>query len=135
MKTLYFGGPILTMSDPLYVQAVLVEDGRILAAGSLDRLERMDAGRRVDLKGAALLPGFIDPHSHFSQMAAACLQVSLEGAGSVEEIAQRIGRFLSETSPAPAPGCPPGTMTTTGCPVWQTPLWSSWTPWPPATPW
>ena len=24
MKTLYFGGPILTMSDPLYVQAVLV---------------------------------------------------------------------------------------------------------------
>lgn len=44
MKTLYFGGPILTMSDPLYVQAVLVEGGSILAAGSLDRLEAMDAG-------------------------------------------------------------------------------------------
>ena len=101
MKTLYFGGPILTMSDPLYVQAVLVEGGNILAAGSLDRLEAMDADRRVDLKGSTLLPGFIDPHSHFSQMASACLQVSLEGAGSVEEIAQRIGRFLSETSPAP----------------------------------
>lgn len=101
MKTLYFGGPILTMSDPLYVQAVLVEGGNILAAGSLDRLEAMDAGRRVDLKGSTLLPGFIDPHSHFSQMASACLQVSLEGAGSVEEIAQRIGRFLSETSPSP----------------------------------
>ena len=39
MKTLYFGGPILTMSDPLYVQAVLVEGGNILAAGRLDRLE------------------------------------------------------------------------------------------------
>ena len=38
MKTLYFGGPILTMSDPLYVQAVMVEGGNILAAGSLDRL-------------------------------------------------------------------------------------------------
>lgn len=101
MKTLYFGGPILTMSDPLYVQAVLVEGGNILAAGSLDRLEAMDADRRVDLKGSTLLPGFIDPHSHFSQMASACLQVSLEGAGSVEEIAQRIGRFLSETSPSP----------------------------------
>lgn len=55
----------------------------------------------MDLKGSTLLPGFIDPHSHFSQMASACLQVSLEGAGSVEEIAQRIGRFLSETSPSP----------------------------------
>ena len=101
MKTLDCGGPILTMSDPLYVQAVLVEGGNILAAGSLDRLEAMDADRRVDLKGSTLLPGFIDPHSHFSQMASACLQVSLEGAGSVEEIAQRIGRFLSETSPSP----------------------------------
>lgn len=135
MKTLYFGGPILTMSDPLYVQAVLVEGGNILAAGSLDRLEAMDADRRVDLKGSTLLPGFIDPHSHFSQMASACLQVSLEGAGSVEEIAQRIGRFLSETSPPPAPGWPPGTMTTTGCPVWQPLPWSSWTPWPPDTLW
>ena len=44
MKTLYFGGPILTMSDPLYVQAVLVEGGNILAAGSLDRLEAMGYG-------------------------------------------------------------------------------------------
>ncbi|MBS7218729.1 MAG: amidohydrolase [Oscillospiraceae bacterium] len=101
MKTLYFGGPILTLSDPLYVQAILVEDGKILASGSLDQLETMAADQRVDLKGSALLPGFIDPHSHFSQMASACLQVSLDGASSVEEIAGRIGRFLSETSPAP----------------------------------
>ena len=78
-----------------------MEDGEILAAGSLDQLEAMAADRRVDLKGATLLPSFIDPHSHFSQMASACLQVSLDGAGSVEEIAGRIGRFLSETSPAP----------------------------------
>ena len=67
------------MSDPLYVQAVLVEGGNILAAGSLDRLEAMDADRRVDLKGSTLLPGFIDPHSHFSQMASACLPGLLEG--------------------------------------------------------
>ena len=72
-----------------------MEDGEILAAGSLDQLEAMAADRRVDLKGATLLPSFIDPHSHFSQMASACLQVSLDGAGSVEEIAGRIGRFLS----------------------------------------
>ena len=124
MKTLYFGGPILTMSDPLYVQAVLVEGGNILAAGSLDRLEAMDADRRVDLKGSTLLPGFIDPHSHFSQMASACLQVSLEAAVS-----------FRRPPPPPAPGWPPGTMTTTGCPVWQPLPWSSWTPWPPDTLW
>lgn len=101
MKTLYFGGPILTMSDQMYVQAMLVEDGRILAVGGLGELEAMGADRRVNLEGAALMPGFIDPHSHFSQMASACLQVSLDGAGSVEEIARRISRFLSDNAPAP----------------------------------
>ena len=123
MKTLYFGGPILTMSDPLYVQAVLVEGGNILAAGSLDRLEAMDAGRRVDLKGSTLLPGFIDPHSHITPR-------QVQG-GTYQGSAVSFRR----PPPPPAPGWPPGTMTTTECPVWQTLPWSSWTPWPPDTLW
>ena len=108
MKTLYFGGPILTMSDPLYVQAVLVEGGNILAAGSLDRLEAMDADRRVDLKGSTLLPGFIDPHSHFSQMASACLQVSLEGAVPWRRSHSGSAVSFRRPPPPPAPGWPPG---------------------------
>ena len=46
-------------------QAVLVQDGRIARLGSRAELEKADPKARVlDLKGATLLPGLIDAHSH-----------------------------------------------------------------------
>ena len=65
-QTLYFGGPIVTMERELYVQALLTEGERILYAGSLHGAEERAEGtvRRVDLKGRALLPAFVDAHSH-----------------------------------------------------------------------
>ena len=61
-QTLYFGGPIVTMERELYVQALLTEGERILYAGSLHGAEERAEGtvRRVDLKGRALLPAFVD---------------------------------------------------------------------------
>ena len=34
--TLYYGGTILTMEEDLYAEALLVEDGRIVAVGKLE---------------------------------------------------------------------------------------------------
>lgn len=34
LKTLFFGGPILTLEHPRYTEALLVEDGRIAAVGT-----------------------------------------------------------------------------------------------------
>ena len=78
------------------VQAVLVENGRILAAGSLEavRAAAEPDAEQVDLKGCAMLPGFIDPHSHFTACANATMQVDLDGAGSFEEIESRIRAFI-----------------------------------------
>ena len=66
--SIYFGGDILTMagSTPEYVEAVAVKDGSIVYVGSrtgADELRR-DNTDMVDLQGRALLPGFIDGHSH-----------------------------------------------------------------------
>ncbi len=95
MKTLYTGGKILTMSEPLSAQALVEEHGVVQAVGSQEGLELPgDDCRKVDLNGGTLLPAFIDPHSHFSQMASACLQVSLEGAVDVGEMKRRIQAFL-----------------------------------------
>ena len=101
MRTLYIG-KILTMAQPQYAQAVLVEDGVIRGVGDARELKQA-AGecKEVDLRGGTLLPGFIDAHSHFSQMAYACLQASLDGTQSVEEIGRRVEAFLRETKPAP----------------------------------
>lgn len=102
MKTLFYGGTILTMEDPLYAEAVLVEDGKILAVGSEQDLRPMAGDcETVHLYGATLMPGFIDAHSHFSQMASAQLQVSLNGTCSPQEMERCIRSFLSKEAPAP----------------------------------
>ena len=98
MQELFYGGTILTMTEPLTAEALLVEDGRILAVGdpsSLSALILPDC-RRTDLGGRTLMPAFIDPHSHFVQAAASQLQLSVNGAESAEEIARRVQEFLLE---------------------------------------
>jgi predicted amidohydrolase YtcJ/heat shock protein HslJ len=67
--TIYHNGAILTMAgdEPAYVEALAVKDGRIAFAGSKVEAFEMkgDATRVVDLDGNALLPAFIDAHSHY----------------------------------------------------------------------
>ncbi len=97
MKTLYFGGPILTMAQNETAEAVLVEDGIIAAVGSKENLlKKYGPCECMDLKGSTLMPGFIDSHSHFFQTALSLLQVSLNGVRTSEEIARRINHFLAE---------------------------------------
>jgi predicted amidohydrolase YtcJ len=66
--SVYFGGDIITMegSAPQYVEAVLVKDGKIAFAGSKAEALKKSAGvpELIDLKGATLMPGFIEPHVH-----------------------------------------------------------------------
>ncbi len=67
--TIFSGGSILTMAGPtpVYIEALAVEDGKIIAAGSWDVVlqTKGDATKIVDLDGKTLLPGFIDAHSHY----------------------------------------------------------------------
>ena len=65
---IFKGGPIVTMVDGgPEVQAVAVSDGRILAAGSEADIMLLanDKTKIIDLKGATLMPSFIDAHGHF----------------------------------------------------------------------
>lgn len=67
---LWHGGPILTMDGPAptTVQAVVERGGRIVFAGT-EAQARKVAGKGAadhDLKGATMLPGFVDAHSHFA---------------------------------------------------------------------
>jgi predicted amidohydrolase YtcJ len=65
--TIYKGGEIITIDDRApRVEAVAVKDGRILAVGSLDDVTQYKSAdtRLVDLKGLAMLPGFVDAHGH-----------------------------------------------------------------------
>ncbi|RYD48527.1 MAG: amidohydrolase [Verrucomicrobiaceae bacterium] len=66
--TIYFGGDIVTVNDSApSAEALAVKDGKILAVGTKDEVlkSKGDSTKVVDLEGKALLPGFIDSHSHF----------------------------------------------------------------------
>jgi hypothetical protein len=69
MELLFTGGRVLTIdSMNRIVSGVAVRDGRIVAVG--DSQEARSAvgpdATHVDLQGRALIPGFCDPHNHFS---------------------------------------------------------------------
>ncbi|MEE0419131.1 MAG: amidohydrolase [Lachnospiraceae bacterium] len=103
MGEIFCNGTILTMEEgTLYTEAVLVEDGRIVETGSLrDLEERVPEARIIDLQGAAMLPAFIDAHSHFSGLAYGQLQVGLEEAADLEEVHSRITAFMEERQVQP----------------------------------
>lgn len=102
MKTLFYGGKIITMAEPLYAQAAVVENGVVKAAGGEAQLiEKYRPQQSVDLCGAVMIPAFIDSHSHFTQVAYAILQAELGGAKNEAEISQRINDYILKNGVKP----------------------------------
>lgn len=97
--TLYTGGPIITINDaqPL-AEAVLVRGGKIIAVGDRAAVSRHARGAMttIDLKGQALLPGFVDPHGHVVMVGLQALAANLlpapDGEGNGIAALQRILR-------------------------------------------
>lgn len=68
-STLYINGNIITLDDNLSIaQAMFVKNGKIQNIGSTKELFKFSTKKTetIDLKGATVLPGFIDPHTHFN---------------------------------------------------------------------
>ncbi|WP_409416720.1 amidohydrolase [Flavobacterium sp. PS2] len=99
---IYFGGDIITMEgdQAQYVEAIAVKSGKILFVGSKAEAEKLKGSNTEmrDLKGKTLLPGFIDPHSHFlSSLAmnsqANCQPAPAGEANSVEGIIKALKKL------------------------------------------
>lgn len=89
---LYHNGDILTMAaeKPTYAEAIVEEDGKIAFVGSQKEAEeKYTNAKKIDLKGKTMLPGFIDPHSHFGMVSNTMGQVDLNSppVGEVKTIA------------------------------------------------
>src|SRR5688572_6947648 len=83
--------------------AIAIDDGKIVAVGPIERvLARAGAGATVtDLGDRAVLPGFIDPHHHFSVAAISSASVDCrpEVAPSIDAITRRLREAASALSP------------------------------------
>ncbi len=102
-EKLFFHGDILTMDEAaLYVDAVLVQDGKISKVGSKDELETLAPNaEQVDLQGKTLMPSFIDPHGHFTGYASAMLQVNLTECVNFTDVINGIKRFIADNKVQP----------------------------------
>jgi predicted amidohydrolase YtcJ len=100
-RTVYLGGPILTMDgESRVVEALGVERQRITVVGSEIEVREWAGprGRVVHLAGRALLPGFIDAHGHFpgSGIFAAYVDLNSPPIGEVETIDQLLDRLRAK---------------------------------------
>lgn len=87
MKTLYFNGDIITVNDAQpSVEALLVEDGKIISVGTLADVQTLadEKTARVNLDGKTMLPGFIDGHGHIGNAIAGLPKVYPPPNGDVD---------------------------------------------------
>ena len=104
---LYFGGDIVTINDAQpRAEALAVKDGKILAVGTRADLEKANKGaatKLVDLAGKALLPAFLDAHSHYVNSLLVANQCNLYAppsgpAKDVDSIIAELKKFAAERS-------------------------------------
>lgn len=95
---IFTGANIVTMdaSEPA-AEAVAVKAGIIIAVGSVAEINKVTGQQTqtIDLAGQTLLPGFIDPHSHFSHASGAASWANLSGApvGNMASIADVVAEM------------------------------------------
>lgn len=82
-------------------QALAVKDGRIVEVGGTDEILwlREDDYELIDLEGRTVVPGFVDPHNHFSIGAYDTLWADCRAARTVAEVQQAL-RDGATTTPA-----------------------------------
>ena len=80
-ETIYTAGEIVTVNDKQpSAEALAVKGGKIVAVGTRADVEKAHKGANtvvVDLGGKALLPGFLDAHSHYISSLTVANQVNL----------------------------------------------------------
>ena len=101
---LWTGGRVFT--GRRYVEALLVEDGRVVAAGPRDRVlaQAATGTDRTDLAGALLIPGLIDAHLHLSELARHRIGLDVSAVTTEDELVDRLTAWAAEHPSGPIAG-------------------------------
>ena len=96
------GGPIYTgVAERPTAEVLVVQNGRIAYVGSSAvRMKLQPGTETIDLKGAALFPGFTDAHAHLRGIGERELSLNLEGSKSAAEAMTRVKAYLDQRRPS-----------------------------------
>lgn len=99
-SVIFYGGDIITMDrDAPTPAALLVRDGKIAGLGSLKGLQNQAPDAELhNLKGATLMPGLIEPHTH--PIAAAQFAATIDVSGFVHASRAEVMETLQREIPA-----------------------------------
>jgi hypothetical protein len=105
-KRAFIHGQVLTMdADNSIAQALLIDDGRVVAVGSDEAIQALvDADTQVtDLQGKTLMPGIIDAHGHFPGTGLAALTTDLNSPpiGDIKDLEQLSARMAQQAEQTP----------------------------------
>jgi len=97
VDTIVVNGVIYTVDSSFSTaQAMAIKDGIIVATGTdAEILAAYTATEKIDAKGQAVYPGFIDAHAHFVGYGKSLFQVDLFGTTSWEEAVERVKVFAA----------------------------------------
>ena len=99
---IFTGGVIYTVNDRQpRVEAVAVKADRIIFAGSNSDVARYQGTgtRRIDLRGATVVPGLTDAHYHLSGVGLREMTLNLEGTTSLEDFLARVKARVDQAKP------------------------------------
>lgn len=99
-SVLYIHGGQILLGDGGRVEALLVENGRVVAAGREDTLaDRLpeEGLVRLNLDGATAVPGLQDAHGHVELYGSTLEQVDLRGLESYEEVIAAVAERAATT--------------------------------------
>ncbi len=106
-QTLYFNGIVLTMNEyRSEAEAVLTEGGHIVQVGNFEEVawQAKPGCARRDLRGCAMVPGFIDPHGHFPDsgiMSLFKVDLAPPPLGDCRSLAMALERLSSQAEATP----------------------------------
>jgi predicted amidohydrolase YtcJ len=97
-SVVFVGGPIVTMAEPAVVEALWIDHGRIAALGSVEHVEAAAGSDAevIDLEGATVMPGFIEPHTH--PLASAMLGAAIDVSGFTHDSRKELMETLREAT-------------------------------------
>ncbi|MDQ0156500.1 amidohydrolase [Robertmurraya andreesenii] len=100
MFTLWYGGPIYTMTEEGHqVEAILTENDKIIATGNIQEFEiKYKITKRINLNGQTLLPGFVDSHLHLIGHGEKLIRLDLSRYRSKREVLEAVKNYAESVA-------------------------------------